>query len=119
MFVLYVGLTLVTALAAAAGTWMNYTHHPIPVAAAEQVQVPESWMVPLGTLQGAGALGLIAGFVFPPIGLLAATGLVLFFIGAVIAHLRVGDRHYGAVLPALALAIATLAVTVAYQLGSG
>jgi hypothetical protein len=119
VFVLYVGLTLVTALAAAAGTWMNYTHHPIPVAAAKQVEVPESWMVPLGTLQGAGALGLIAGFVFPPIGLLATTGLVLFFIGAVIAHLRVGDRHYGAVLPALALAIATLAVTVAYQLGSG
>ncbi|MGV0742912.1 DoxX family protein [Mycolicibacterium sp. XJ870] len=117
MFVLYVILTLVTALAAAAGTWMNYTHHPIPVAAAKQVQVPQSWMVPLGTLQGAGALGLIAGFVLPPIGLAAAIGLVLFFIGAVIAHLRVGDRHFSAVLPALTLVTATLAVTVAYQFG--
>ncbi|MHA6623186.1 DoxX family protein [Pseudonocardia sp. DLS-67] len=117
MFVVYAILTSVTALAAAAGTWMNYTHHPIPVAAARQVQVPESWMVPLGTLQGAGALGLIAGFAFPPIGLAAASGLVLFFIGAVVAHLRVGDRQFSAVLPALALVTATLAVTVAYQLG--
>ncbi|TQM09986.1 DoxX family protein [Pseudonocardia kunmingensis] len=117
MFVLYVSITLITALAAGAGTWMNYTRHPTPVAAAKQVQVPESWMVPLGTLQGLGALGLIAGFVFPPIGLAAATGLVLYFIGAVIAHLRVGDRHYGAVLPALALVVTTLVVTVAYRLG--
>jgi len=108
---------LVTAIAAAAGTWLNYTHHPIPVTAAKQVQVPESWLVPLGTLQGAGALGLITGFVFPPIGLAAATGLELFFVGAVIAHLRAGDRHFSAVLPALALVTATLAVTVAYQLG--
>lgn len=117
MFVLYVTLTVVTAIAAAAGTWLNYTHHPIPVTAAKQVQVPESWLVPLGTLQGAGALGLITGFVFPPIGLAAATGLVLFFVGAVIAHLRAGDRHFSAVLPALSLVTATLAVTVVYQLG--
>lgn len=117
MFILYVILTSVTALAAAGGTWMNYTRHPIPVAAARQVQVSESWMIPLGTLQGAGAMGLIAGFVLPPIGLAAAAGLVLFFIGAVIAHLRVGDRHYGAVLCVLALVTATLAVTVAYRFG--
>lgn len=117
MFVLYVTLTVVTAIAAAAGIWLNYTHHPIPVTAAKQVQVPESWLVPLGTLQGAGALGLITGFVFPPIGLAAATGLVLFFVGAVIAHLRAGDRHFSAVLPALSLVTATLAVTVVYQLG--
>lgn len=117
MYVAYVVLTVVAALAAAAGAWMNFTHHPIPVAAAKQVQVPQSWMVPLGTLQGAGALGLTIGFVVPPIGLAAATGLVLYFIGAVIAHLRVGDRHQGAALSALALVSATLAVTVAHQLG--
>lgn len=117
MNVAYVVLTLVTALGAAAGAWMNFTHHPIPVAAAEQVRVPQSWMIPLGLAQGAGALGLLTGFVIPPIGLAAAAGLVLYFIGAVIAHLRVGDRHYSAVLPALTLVTVTLAVTLAYQLG--
>lgn len=117
MYVVYVALTVVTALAAAAAAWMNFVHHPIPVAAAKQVQVPQSWMVPLGTLQGAGALGLITGLVVPPIGLAAATGLVLYFLGAVIAHLRVGDRHYSAVLPALALVTVTLATTVVYRLG--
>jgi hypothetical protein len=43
----------------------------------------------LGTLKVAGAIGLLGGLVGPPaIGIAAATGLVLFFIGAVIAHLR-------------------------------
>ncbi|MGV0809629.1 DoxX family protein [Mycolicibacterium setense] len=117
MYVVYVVLTVVTALAAGAGAWMNLTHHPVPVAAAQQVQVPQSWMIPLGIAQGAGALGLLTGFVAPPIGLAAASGLVLYFLGAVIAHLRAGDRHYSAVLPALTLVTVTLAATVAYQLG--
>jgi hypothetical protein len=43
----------------------------------------------LGTLKLAGAAGLLVGLVGPPaIGIAAATGLVLYFIGAVIAHLR-------------------------------
>jgi hypothetical protein len=43
----------------------------------------------LGTLKVAGAIGLLGGLVGPPaIGIAAATGLVLYFIGAVIAHLR-------------------------------
>jgi DoxX-like family len=42
----------------------------------------------LGTLKLAGALGLLVGLGLPVIGIAAATGLVLYFIGAVIAHLR-------------------------------
>ena len=42
----------------------------------------------LGTLKRAGALGLLVGLGLPVIGIAAATGLVLYFIGAVIAHLR-------------------------------
>ena len=51
--------------------------------------VPESWMTMLGILKAAGALGLLAGFVVPPIGIAAAVGLILFFVGAIITHLRV------------------------------
>jgi hypothetical protein len=121
VFALYITLTSITALGAALGAWMNFVRHPIPVAAAQQVRVPQSWMLPLGTLLGAAALGLVAGFVVSPLGVAAAAGLVLYFIGAIIAHLRVGDFHLGGALGGatvfLALTAATLAVTVAYRIG--
>jgi hypothetical protein len=45
----------------------------------------------LGALKLAGAAGLLVGLAgLPAIGIAAATGLVLYFIGAVIAHLRAG-----------------------------
>lgn len=50
--------------------------------------VPQSWMLPLGALKMAGALGLLIGFGVPLIGVAASAGLVLFFIGAIVAHMR-------------------------------
>lgn len=117
LFTLYIALTSITATGAAVSAWMNLEHHPIPVAAAEQIQVPQSWMVPLGTALSAGALGLLAGFVIPSLGISAAVGLVLYFIGAMIAQLRVGDSHFGRALAFLVLTAATLAATVAYRTG--
>lgn len=111
MFAAYVALTTLTALITAAGCWMGYVHHPIPVAAAAKVGVPRSWMVPLGTLLGAATLGLLAGFVLPPVGIAAATGLILYFTGAVIAHLRVGDHALTQPSALLALSAATLTTT--------
>jgi DoxX-like family len=56
-----------------------------------EVHVPRSWLPTLGMLKLGGAIGLVAGlFGLPAIGIAAATGLVLFFIGAVITHLRAG-----------------------------
>jgi hypothetical protein len=54
--------------------------------------VPESWLVfPIGTLKVAGAVGLLAGIVVPPIGVAAAVGLVLYFVCAIYTHIRAGD----------------------------
>ncbi|TQM29218.1 DoxX family protein [Nocardia bhagyanarayanae] len=117
MFALYVTLTTITALGAATAAWMNFVRHPIPVAAADEVRVPHSWMLPLGSLLGIGAIGLVAGFAVPIVGIAAATGLVLYFIGAVIAHLRVSDFNLGRVSAALTLTVATLAATLAYRIG--
>jgi hypothetical protein len=47
-----------------------------------------SWLFTLGILKAAGALGLLVGIGIPLIGLAAAVGLVLFFIGAIIVVLR-------------------------------
>ncbi len=54
----------------------------------DRVGVPHSWMIPLGILKAAGALGLLIGIFVPSIGIAAAVGLVLFFVGAIITHLR-------------------------------
>ena|ERR1700754_833201 len=50
--------------------------------------VPHSWLFSLGALKAAGAAGLLVGLVLPGVGVAAAVGLVLYFLGAVITVLR-------------------------------
>ena len=57
----------------------------------------------------AGALGLLAGIAWAPIGIAAAIGVILYMVGAIVAHLRVGDRH-GIASPLLPLALAIAAL---------
>ncbi len=70
--------------------------------------VPDSWMTTLGILKVAGALGLLVGIVVPSVGTAAAIGLVLFFIGAIVTHLRAHDYTFG--LAAVFLLLATAAL---------
>ncbi|MFT3854981.1 MAG: DoxX family protein [Ilumatobacteraceae bacterium] len=54
-----------------------------------EVGVPESWLPGLAVVKGAGAVGLVVGLAgASAVGIAAAGGLVLFYIGAVAAHLR-------------------------------
>jgi DoxX-like family len=55
------------------------------------LRVPRSWVPVLGTFLALGSLGLLAGFAVPALGVAAAVGLVLYFVGALVAHLRVGS----------------------------
>jgi hypothetical protein len=75
-----------------------------------QVRVPDSWLTPLGILKAAGALGLLVGVGIPFIGTAAAAGLTVFFVGAVITHLRARDYSLGRGWPLvfLLLAVTTL-----------
>jgi hypothetical protein len=57
----------------------------------EVVGVPMKWLPWLAACEFAGAVGLLMGIVWPPLGLAASIGLVLYFLGAVAAHVRVGD----------------------------
>jgi hypothetical protein len=74
--------------------------------------VPRSWFVPLGLLNLAGALGLWIGIAWRPLGIAAATGLVLYFAGAVITHVRARDPK-GLPLPALLTILAAATLTLA------
>jgi DoxX-like family len=57
--------------------------------------VPESWLPMLGALKAAGAIGLLVGILVRPIGIAAACGVILFFIGAIITHLRARFYSFG------------------------
>ncbi|HEX6443637.1 MAG TPA: DoxX family protein [Streptosporangiales bacterium] len=74
--------------------------------------VPRSWWPWLGTAKAAGALGMLVGLFVPVIGVLAAVGLVLYFIGAVVTVVRA--RSYAHIpFPLLYL----VPVAVAFTLG--
>jgi DoxX-like family len=57
----------------------------------ETVGVPLNFFPLLAACEFAGALGLLAGIKFPGLGVAAGTGLVIYFVGAAVSHLRVGD----------------------------
>ena len=57
----------------------------------ETVGVPLNFFPLLAACEFAGALGLLAGIKFPVLGVAAGTGLVIYFVGAAVSHLRVGD----------------------------
>lgn len=71
------------------------------------VGVPLSSLPWLAAAEIAGAIGLIVGLYWWPIGLAAAIGVVLYFVGAVIAHLRVNDAKN--VAPAAVLGVVAVA----------
>jgi hypothetical protein len=72
--------------------------------------VPLGMLPFLATCLIAGAAGLVIGVWYAPLGLAAAGGLVLYFVGAVIAHLRKGDAK-GMPAPLLFLALSAGALS--------
>ncbi|WP_280252101.1 DoxX family protein, partial [Nocardia abscessus] len=44
--------------------------------------VPESWLSPLAVVKAVGGAGLLVGLAVAPIGVAAAAGLVVYFVGA-------------------------------------
>ena len=108
MFTAYI---IVTVLAAAANTFsatLDFIRYKQILINMAKVGVSESWITILGILKAAGALGLLIGIGVPLIGIAAAVGLVLFFVAAIITHLRARDYSFGLALVFLLLAVAAL-----------
>jgi uncharacterized membrane protein YphA (DoxX/SURF4 family) len=57
----------------------------------EVVGVPLKYFPHLAACEFAGALGLVLGIWWPFLGKAAGVGLVVYFVGAVVSHVRVGD----------------------------
>ena len=79
----------------------------------DTVGVPLKFFPLLAACEFAGALGLLAGIAWPPLGVAGGIGLVLYFLGAVVSHLRVGDfKGIGAAAFMLIIAVAALALRI-------
>ena len=81
-----------------------------------EVGVPRSWLTALGAAKLAGSIGLVVGLLaLPGLGIAAAVGLVLYFVGAVLAHIR-ARVFYNIALPGayLRLSAATVALMVVH-----
>lgn len=109
MFIAYAVVGGLLALVLTASATFTLQRNDQIVASMRKVQVPDSWLPRLATLKAAGAIGLVAGLWFTPLGIAAATGVTLYFIGAVISHLRVKDYELA---PAAALAVVAAAALI-------
>ncbi len=84
-----------------------------------EVHVPATALPYLATLKLAGAVGLTLGLIaLPPLGVAAGIGLVLFFIGAVAAHVR-ARVFYNIGFPGVFLLLALAATGYLVHLASG
>ncbi|MBV9334801.1 MAG: DoxX family protein [Solirubrobacterales bacterium] len=115
MDVIFLAITILAAAANGYAASLNFFGAESVKLVADRVQVSRGWMVPLGALLASGAVGLLAGFAVPALGTAAAIGLVLYFVCAVAAHLRVGDRQIGGAVFFLLLAAAALTTDLAYH----
>lgn len=109
---MHTAYVIVTVLAA---LWVGFSavsllrRAPFVVDPLIEYGVPQTWWTPLGFAKAAGALGLIAGLWIPALGIAAAVGLILYFLGAVITVVRA--RSYKTVaFPVLYLAPVAVAL---------
>jgi hypothetical protein len=119
MDVVVILATVVTNVVAALA---DFTKARFATETAAEVGVPQTWLPILGTLKTAGAAGLTLGLTgipnlglaaAPYLGLAAAVGLVLFFLGAIVVHLRADEFHHiVATVGYLALTTAALGVEI-------
>lgn len=113
MQILHTVVIVLAALAYGYAATLNFVGAESVKVAADRVQISQRWMIPLGVLLALGAVGLLIGLAIPVLGIAAAGGLVVYFVCALSAHIRVRDRGVGGAVVFLLLAIAALGVEIA------
>jgi hypothetical protein len=88
MFIIYVIVTIATAAANAFAAVVDFRHPQWVIDNITRWGGSDSWLSKLGALKAAGALGLLVGIGAPLIGVAAAIGLILFFVGAIVVVTR-------------------------------
>jgi DoxX-like family len=96
MAVAYLTVTMLAAAANIYAATNDFRRLEWVVGNMNRLGVPQRWLATLGVLKAAGAVGLLAGIQVPMIGVAAAAGLVLFFVGAIVTAAR---AHWYSHLP--------------------
>lgn len=114
MFIATLVISIVLALALTSSAFGKLSKKPAVVEQMSAVGVSTTQIPILGLLELAGAAGLLIGLFWWPLGVAAAAGVIVYFIGAVIAHLRVNDtKGIGPAVFLGAIAIAALVLRLA------
>src|SRR5438477_10232318 len=113
MFTAYVVVTLLAGAANIFSATLDFIRFEQVLINMAKTGVSESWITILGVLKAAGGLGLLIGIGVPLIGIVAASGLILFFVGAIVTHLRAHDHSFGLAVVFLLLPLAALMLRVA------
>lgn len=111
MHIAYIAVTLLAAAANLYAVFLDFTRHPMIMGNMEKLSLPIGLVPFLGTLKGLGAIGLIVGIFIPQLRIITAACLVVFFMGAIGAHLRA--RDYAIASPGIFLGLATAALFMA------
>lgn len=88
MHLAYLCLIILAAAANIYGGICDFTRPKWILANMKRLGIQEHWLPTLGILKILGGLGLLAGLRIPQIGVAAAAGLILFFVGAIITAMR-------------------------------
>ena len=115
MHIFYIVVTILTACMNMYAASLDFAGAESVKAVADRVHVSQRWMVPFGVLLLSGGVGLLVGFAVPVLGAAAAIGLVVYFVCAVSAHVRVGDRGVAGAIFFLLLAIASVIANIGYH----
>lgn len=115
MTVALVAVTILTAVANLFSATLDFVRFERILVSMTNTGVPHGLLPLLGVLKVAGAVGVLVGLAVPWIGVAAAIGLVAFFVLAIATHLRARDYALGLPVGFLAMALATLALTLAAQ----
>ncbi|MBO3090055.1 DoxX family protein [Cellulomonas dongxiuzhuiae] len=114
MFIALVVLTVLLALVSVNSAVMKLRRNErVVTSITGTVGFPERYLGLLAALEIAGAVGIVVGLWVVPLGIAAAVGLTLYFLGAIIGHLRVRDTQ-GVTMPLvpLILSVAVLVLRV-------
>lgn len=108
---MYVTITAIVALVVVFSGIMKLRRDPRKVQTVhEVVGVPLSYFPLLAVCQIIGAVGLVLGIVWPWLGIVAGIGLALYFVGAILSHIRVGDLR--GIVPAFFMFVAVAIVLI-------
>ncbi len=110
---MFIALSVLLAVACLVPAIAKLGAHPKMLASAGHFGIPWSRYRLIGVAELVAAAGVLAGLIWAPIGVAAASGMCVLLVGALATHRRSGDRLQEATpaLVALAAGLAYLAVT--------